>query len=189
MPDRDQLAFLMRAIKFASEKHRNQTRKDGRTPYINHPIEVIEILASGGGIDDVEILAAAVLHDTIEDTDTTAEELRTVFGDNVTFLVQECTDDKSLPRADRKRLQEEHAPRLSVGAKQIKMGDKVSNMRDMVENPPPDWSWERRSEYLNWCWRVYNGLKGVNSDLEQLFERRHTESRRLLDERKPTATK
>jgi GTP diphosphokinase / guanosine-3',5'-bis(diphosphate) 3'-diphosphatase len=188
MPDLDQLAFLLRAIKFASEKHRNQTRKDGSTPYINHPIEVMEILASLGRVDDVDVLAAAVLHDTIEDTGTTAEELRTVFGDKVTFFVQECTDDKSLPKADRKRLQEEHAPRLSEGAKQIKMADKVSNMRDMVECPPPDWTWERRSEYLNWCWRVYSGLKGANPELEQVFERRHAESRRLLDERKPAPT-
>ncbi len=182
----DELAFLMRAIKFAAEKHKKQKRKDGQTPYINHPIEVMETLANSGDVSDVEILAAAVLHDTIEDTGTTADELRTAFGDRVAFIVQECTDDKSLPKFERKRLQEEHAAHLSDGARQLKICDKVSNMRDMVEAPPPDWSWERRSEYLNWCRRVFKGLQGVNPKLDDLFERRIAESRRLLDERNPS---
>jgi guanosine-3',5'-bis(diphosphate) 3'-pyrophosphohydrolase len=185
MPNGDQLAFLMRAIKFAAEKHKFQKRKDGLTPYINHPIEVMEILSRLGDVDDVEVLAAAVLHDTVEDTETTPDDLRTAFGDKVTFYVQECTDDKSLPKPERKKLQELHAPHISEGAKQIKLADKISNMRDMVDSPPPEWTWDRRSEYLNWCWRVYAGLKGVNPKLDTVFENRHAESRRLLDERKP----
>lgn len=188
MPSHDELAFLSLAIKFASDKHRFQKRKDNQTPYINHPVEVMETLAGVGKIDDVEILAAAVLHDTIEDTNTTEEELRTVFGDRVTFIVQEVSDDKSLPKSERKKLQEEHAARLSDGAKQVKIADKISNMRDMVDSPPPDWSWEQRSEYLNWCLRVFVGLRGVNAELESLFERRYNNARRLLDERRPAAT-
>lgn len=189
MPDCHQLAMLLQAVKFASSKHRTQKRKDNETPYINHPLEVMEIIATHGKVDDVEVLAAAVLHDTIEDTETTADELRTMFGERVTFMVLECTDDKALPKSERKRLQQDHAPHLSTGAKAIKIGDKVSNMRDMVETPPADWSWDRRSEYLNWCERVYSGLKGANTDLDALFERRHAEYRRLLDEWKPAAAK
>lgn len=186
MANQEQLAFLLRAIKFAADKHRFQKRKDKATPYINHPVEVMETLAGVGKVEDVEILAAAVLHDSIEDTETTVDELRTIFGDRVTFLVQEVSDDKSLPKAERKKLQEEHAPRLSAGAKQIKIADKVSNMRDMSDSPPPDWNWQRRSEYVEWCRRVFQGLKGVNSDLDVFFERRYEYARKLLDERRPS---
>lgn len=170
MPEQgNETSFILNAARFAAGKHKSQKRKDGQTPYINHPLEVADILARVARVSDPEILAAALLHDTIEDTGTTAEELRTVFGERVVSLVQECTDDKSLPKADRKRLQVEHAPHKSDDAKLIKIADKISNMRDVVELPPADWSWERRSEYIDWCERVFNGLKGVNYDLDQMF--------------------
>src|SRR4051794_29805879 len=124
--DIDGIPALLKALKFAAQKHRNQRRKDSdASPYINHLIEVAEALASVGGITDLTTLQAAVLHDTIEDTQTSPEELEALFGSEVRGLVEEMTDDKRLPKAERKRLQTERAPRLSNRAKQIKIADKI----------------------------------------------------------------
>jgi guanosine-3',5'-bis(diphosphate) 3'-pyrophosphohydrolase len=129
------LPKLLQAISFAAKKHSPQKRKgaDGE-PYINHPVEVANLLANVGKIKDIDILIAAVLHDTIEDTETSAEEITNLFGAEVCGMVLEVTDNKSLPKAERKQKQIEHAPHLSTGAKQIKLGDKISNIRDVTEN-------------------------------------------------------
>jgi guanosine-3',5'-bis(diphosphate) 3'-pyrophosphohydrolase len=164
------LSLLFRALSFAARKHRTQKRKDHETPYINHPLEVTEILVTAGKIRDAEVLAAAALHDTIEDTETSAEELRTAFGDRVMSLVKECTDDKSLPKEERKRLQVVHAPDKTPAAKAIKIADKISNMRDISERPPADWTLERKRNYIKWADEVWQGLKGVNAGLDKLFE-------------------
>lgn len=135
---------LLRAVAFAARKHRHQRRKDGAaSPYINHPIEVARVLADVGAVTDLELLMAAVLHDTIEDTETTPEELEREFGPAVRALVEEVTDDKSLPKATRKRLQVEHAPALPERARQLKVADKICNVRDVTHDPPTDWSLDR----------------------------------------------
>ena len=165
------LAKFIQAASFAAKKHIRQKRKgaDGE-PYINHPLEVANLLANVGKVDDYDILIAAVLHDTIEDTETTPEEITELFGKRVCELVLEVTDDKSLPKATRKQKQIEHSPHLSAGAKHIKLGDKISNIRDVTENPPDSWSDERRLEYIIWGEKVIAGVRGTNADLEQYFD-------------------
>lgn len=165
------VANLLRALSFASIKHRDQRRKDVEaSPYINHPIAVATVLAVEGNVADDDILVAAVLHDTVEDTETTFAELEEHFGAAVTELVRELTDDKSLPKDVRKQLQIDHAPGRSVGAKQMKIADKVSNLRDITASPPADWSLERRREYLDWAEQVVAGCRGINPLLDGVFD-------------------
>ncbi|HVF31111.1 MAG TPA: HD domain-containing protein, partial [Pyrinomonadaceae bacterium] len=154
---------ILAAASFAAEKHTGQKRKgrDGQ-PYINHPLEVAQLLTSVGAVDDDDVLAAALLHDTVEDCGVTLEEIGQRFGPVVSGYVGEVTDDKSLPKAERKRLQIEHAPHLSHGAKQIKLADKISNIRDVTNNPPEGWSIDRRREYVEWGQNVVAGLRGAN---------------------------
>ena len=168
---KNDLSKLLQAASFSAKKHSFQKRKgaDGE-PYINHPLEVANLLVNVGKVEDYDILIAAILHDTVEDTDTTAEQLTEMFGENVSSMVLEVTDDKSLPKKERKQRQIEHAPHLSIGAKQIKLCDKISNITDVTHNPPHDWSNERRLEYINWGEKVVAGLRGVNPDLEDYFD-------------------
>lgn len=162
---------ILRATKFSADQHRYQKRKGtDATPYINHPIEVAETLARVGGVNDVDILVAAILHDTVEDTGVSAEQIEEMFGARVRGFVMEVTDDKSLPKQERKRKQEEHAPHLSPEAKQIKLSDKSSNIKEIMNNPPADWSHERKLEYLDWGERVVAGLRGVNKEMEDYFD-------------------
>lgn len=165
------LSKLIQAASFAAKKHAGQKRKgaDGE-PYINHPLEVANLLANVGKVEDYDVLIAGLLHDTVEDTGTTKEELTELFGAQVADYVLEVTDDKSLPKAERKRKQIEHAPHLSQGAKQIKLADKISNIRDVTQNPPHDWSQERRLEYIQWGENVVAGLRGANTHLEEYFD-------------------
>lgn len=164
-------ARLLEAVKFAADQHRFQTRKGTESsPYINHPIDVAELLARVGGVSDEDVLVAALLHDTVEDTGATPEQLEATFGAGVRALVMEVTDDKSLPKEVRKRLQVEHAGHLSPGARQIKLCDKISNIRDVANDPPAGWSLERRVEYLQWAEDVVARLRGVNPALESLFD-------------------
>lgn len=167
----DATAALLTALRFAAQKHSKQRRKDSdATPYINHPIAVAEILARVGRVTDTTTLLAAVLHDTIEDTQTTPEELDQHFGPEVRSLVQELTDNKSLPKPTRKRLQIEHAPHLSMRAKQIKIADKISNLGDITADQPADWPLERKRQYLDWAEKVVLGCRGCNSNLERYFD-------------------
>jgi guanosine-3',5'-bis(diphosphate) 3'-pyrophosphohydrolase len=162
--------LILKAAQFAAQKHKNCRRKDPeKSPYIIHPISVALVIAETGDVDDPEVLAAALLHDTIEDTDTTSEELTSVFGEKVCRLVEEVSDDKSLEKAERKRLQIEHAPELSPEAVLIKLGDKISNVKDVTNSPPADWNVERRMEYLDWTEKVITNCPKVNSALEQHF--------------------
>ena len=167
----DTVGMLLRAIAFSAEKHRDQRRKGvDASPYINHCIATAEMVANVAGVRDRDILIAAVLHDTVEDTRTGFEELEESFGPKVRSLVREVTDDKTLPKAKRKSLQVEHAPHLSAGAKLIKIADKISNILDMSDRPPAGWSLERRSEYLEWAESVVAGCRGESAPLEALFD-------------------
>ena len=162
---------LTAATLFAAEKHRDQRRKDERgTPYINHPIMVVNLMADIGNVTDIEALQAGLLHDTVEDTKTTPEELEEHFGRGVRDLVMEVTDDKRLDSAVRKRLQIEHAPYLSPRAKVIKLADKIANLRDLLESPPVSWEPERRRQYVQWSNDVVAGCRKMNSPLEDLYD-------------------
>lgn len=162
---------LLAAAAFAAKKHTGQNRKGkDEEPYINHPLEVANLLASVGGVEDVEVLMAGLLHDTVEDTETTAHDIELRFGKRTAGIVMEVTDDKSLPKAERKRLQVEHAPHLSTGAKLVKLADKISNITDILERPPAGWDDQRRREYVEWGENVVNGVRGTNSELERHFD-------------------
>ena len=172
---------LLEAIRFAAEKHRNQRRKDSeQSPYVNHPIEVTQLLWEVGGVRDIDVLLAAILHDTVEDTDTRPEEIRERFGVQVLSFVMEVTDDKSLPKEKRKRLQIENAAHKSYGAKLIKLADKACNVRNLVTMPPKDWSLERRQEYLLWTEKVVAGLRGTNAALEEYYDHELASGKMLL---------
>ncbi|MBF0289827.1 MAG: bifunctional (p)ppGpp synthetase/guanosine-3',5'-bis(diphosphate) 3'-pyrophosphohydrolase [SAR324 cluster bacterium] len=165
------MTLILKSIQFAAHKHRDQLRKDGQTPYINHPIEVAEVLWVEGKVRDPRLIAAAILHDTIEDTETTPDELRGLFGQKILSWVQEVTDDKSLSKAKRKHMQVIHAPTASKGAKQIKIADKICNIRDLIRRPPAKWHVDRKQEYLTWSDQVVEGLHGCNQLLEVSYEK------------------
>jgi guanosine-3',5'-bis(diphosphate) 3'-pyrophosphohydrolase len=165
------IPVIIRATAFAAAKHRRQRRKDAEaSPYINHPIALVDVLVNEAAVEDAIVLAAALLHDTIEDTATTAQELEALFGQETTGIVLEVTDDKSLPKAERKRAQIVHAPALSPAAKLVKLADKICNLRDMSTAPPADWPLERRREYFDWAKQVIDGLRGAHARLEALFD-------------------
>jgi len=175
------IVALFRALHFAAGKHRDQRRKGAEaSPYINHPIEVAELLARVGEITDVVTLQAAILHDTLEDTQTTPQELETAFGPEVHRVVEEITDNKQLPKAERKRQEIEHAPHLSARAKLVKLADKISNVRSIIQTPPTGWSLERKQEYLDWSARVVAGCRGCNPALEQAYDNILAEGKRVL---------
>jgi len=160
------ISRLLRAISFAAEKHRNQRRKDEEaSPYINHPIALAALLVTVGGIEDVVVLQAAILHDTVEDTDTSFAELAEHFGEEVASIVREVTDDKNLAKAQRKQMQIDHAPHASRAAALVKLADKICNLRDVVDAPPAHWPLERRQAYFDWARRVVDGLPRVNDAL------------------------
>lgn len=165
------VALILRAAAYAADKHRDQRRKGaiGR-PYIGHPLEVAALLANVGRVVDDNILVAALLHDVVEDTDTTRDDIAKTFGLSVADLVMEVTDDKTLPRQQRKDLQVQHAPTYSHGAKLIKIADKISNVREIAEDPPEKWKKKRRREYFEWAATVIDGMGDVNSELEELFQ-------------------
>ena len=176
---------ILSALKFSAEKHRNQRRKDPvASPYINHPIQVAELLWNVGEVRDIVVILGALLHDTIEDTQTRPEEIKDLFGQEVLDLVLEVTDDKRLPKAERKRLQIVDAPNKSQRAKQLKMCDKICNVRDVTSAPPKGWNFERRWEYLDWTESVIAGVRGANPKLEALYDRVLSEGRRKLNDEK-----
>ena len=171
-------SLILKALEFAAVRHRTQLRKGlGRTPYINHPIQVASLLANDAGETDPVLLAAAILHDVIEDTvdsvqarDELISSIARIFGEEILFLTLEVTDDKTLEKKERKRLQVENASHKSVNAKKLKIADKIMNLRDIAENPPEDWQLQRISDYFDWAENVVAGLRGVNAKLEQLFD-------------------
>jgi guanosine-3',5'-bis(diphosphate) 3'-pyrophosphohydrolase len=176
-----ELPEFLRAAAFAARKHRLQRRKDAEaSPYINHPIEVAALLAEEGGVTDATTLTAAVLHDTLEDTETTPAELAREFGPAIRDLVLEVTDDKRLPKAERKSLQASGASRLSARAKLIRIADKLANVRDIIHHPPAHWELERRRAYLEWTEAVVAGCRGISPSLEACYDRALREGREIL---------
>jgi guanosine-3',5'-bis(diphosphate) 3'-pyrophosphohydrolase len=167
----ESVGLILKALRFAAEKHSDQRRKDAKSsPYINHPIQVAETLWTIGGVRDVTLLLAAILHDTIEDTGTRPDEIRAEFGEAVLALVLEVTDDKSLPKQVRKQLQVETAPHKTQNAKLLKLADKICNIHDIITSPPADWPQERKQEYLLWTEKVVAGLRGVNEAMETYYD-------------------
>ncbi|XP_075431580.1 guanosine-3',5'-bis(diphosphate) 3'-pyrophosphohydrolase MESH1 [Ascaphus truei] len=167
-------ALVLKAANFAAVKHKRQRRMDvEKTPYINHPIGVATILSQEAGITEIAVLQAALLHDTVEDTNTTFLEIEEQFGLEVRGIVEEVTDDKKLPKLERKRLQIEHARHCSNGAKLVKLADKLYNLQDLNRCTPNGWTVQRVQEYFQWASEVVKGLRGTNAVLEgkldQLF--------------------
>ena len=167
------LQLISKAFNFAASRHVDQRRKGAKAePYINHPAEVAWILAENGA--DARLIAAGALHDTVEDVGVTFEELTREFGQDVSDLVREVTDDKSLSKQERKLLQIEHAAHASEGAKMLKMADKIANLRALLSSPPPDWNEARIAEYFTWAKKVVDNCRGVNQGLEETFDHAYT---------------
>ena len=167
-----QIDLILDALELSAHKHRDQRRKDPRaSPYVNHPIAVARILGHDGRVHDPEVIAAALLHDTLEDTRTSAGELRRRFGPRIAAMVREVTDNKRLSKPRRKRLQIEHARSLSHGARLVKLADKIANLRDLLVSPPVGWSLARRQEYFDWAKAVVDEIRGTNPRLEREFDR------------------
>jgi GTP diphosphokinase / guanosine-3',5'-bis(diphosphate) 3'-diphosphatase len=163
--------LLLKALSFAAYKHRHQRRKGVRAiPYINHPIALADLLVRTAEISDPEVIATALLHDTVEDTCTTNKELKKEFGPVISKLVAELTDDKRLPSDERKRRQVEHAPSLSPRARMVKLADKTCNLRDVVHDPPAKWPLRRKQEYFDWAKEVVDKIRGTNTKLEKAFD-------------------
>lgn len=176
------LNLIFKAILFAIDKHEGQIRKDAeRSPYITHPLLVAQALLEIGDVQDLPTLIAAILHDTLEDTKTTEVEIRKAFGEEILQIVLEVTDDKSLEKMARKRLQVVHAPSISNKAKVIKLSDKLVNCRDILNSPPEDWPMERRREYIQWAADVVENLRNTNALLELAFDQILSDAEESLD--------
>jgi GTP diphosphokinase / guanosine-3',5'-bis(diphosphate) 3'-diphosphatase len=167
------MELVLQAAAFAAEKHRTQRRKDVETPYINHPIQLAYILVQAN-IEDPIVLAAALLHDTVEDTSTTFDEIEIVFGFEIARIVAECSDDKTLTKLERKQAQIDHAAKLSHKARLVKIADKIANISDIEGAPPAGWSTERKREYFDWAKAVVDQMRGTNKPLEQRFDAEFT---------------
>ena len=177
----EQTNRILKALAFAAEKHRFQKRKDTEgTPYINHPIQVALTLAETGDETDEDLLMAAILHDTIEDTKTTPEEISERFGSAVLNLVLEVTDDKNLTKEERKKLQVLNASKKSELARRLKLADKICNVADIIHHPPDNWTRDRKLQYLNWAEQVLEGLIGTNAKLENKLQELIQEGREVF---------
>jgi guanosine-3',5'-bis(diphosphate) 3'-pyrophosphohydrolase len=172
MVDHSGMKKILEAAFFAARKHTHQRRKNIEDiPYINHPLEVADLLSSAGGITDEDILCAALLHDTVEDTGTRIWEIESLFGPVVAGYVTEVSDDKSLPKEERKRRQVQHAGSLSPGATLIKLADRISNLRSITAEPPKGWTTGRQLEYFRWSKEVFENLPKNGALLENLFRK------------------
>jgi len=174
---------ILKAAVFAADKHRDQRRKDQfASPYINHPLGVANILVNEvDDITDYVAIKAALLHDTIEDTETSPQEIEDSFGPAVLKVVLEKSDDKSLPKEVRKLFQIQDASSLSRSAKLVAIADKICNLRDMANSPPFDWPLDRQIEYFDWCKEVVDQMRGVHSGLEALFDQAYAMRPREMD--------
>jgi len=161
---------ILAAARFAAERHAAQRRKGrGAEPYVNHLLEVAELLARTADSLDTSLIVAALLHDTIEDVGVTRAELAARFGEDVAALVAQVSDDKSLPKVARKMLQLENAQNKSPRAQALSASDKIANLRSIVHSPPADWSFERKLEYVRWARQVVGRFTGLNGRLAEEF--------------------
>jgi (p)ppGpp synthase/HD superfamily hydrolase len=177
----DGVILVSRAFDFAARAHSAQRRKGMRAaPYVNHLAEVALLLAEATRGQDPELVAAGLLHDTLEDTVTDREALEREFGPVVAGLVAEVTDDKSLPQSQRRELQVRTTPDKSVRARMLKIADKTSNLRSILESPPVGWSRRRKIEYFEWGRRVVEACGEVNGTLEGLFREAYAEGLKAL---------
>lgn len=164
-----QLSQFISTAAFAADKHKDQRRKDASsTPYINHPLGVADILSQTGH-DDLPTLQAALLHDTLEDTDTTLAELEITFGSQVAHIVAECSDNKTQSKQVRKQIQIDKARTVSIKAKQVKLADKLYNLRDLQTNSPPDWDIRRIKEYFIWAGKVTRQIEDASPAITELL--------------------
>jgi len=163
--------LVLHALTFAARKHKDQRRKDAKaSPYINHPIALAEVLWTEGKVRDTATIAASLLHDTLEDTETTLAELRGQFGERISGVVAEVTDVKWLKKHSRKRIQIARAHQSSRQARLVKLADKICNLRDIIASPPAGWSLEQRRKYFDWAKEVVDQIRGTNSRLERRFD-------------------
>jgi guanosine-3',5'-bis(diphosphate) 3'-pyrophosphohydrolase len=162
--------ILLKAVSFAAEKHVGQYRKDAAsTPYIIHPIGVAKSLWEEGGVRSLNVLVAALLHDTLEDTNTTSEEIEGFFGGRIRQTVEELTNDPNLSTDENKQRQIDHARQLSLNAQLVKLADRLYNIRDL-RSPPPSWNQDKVKSYLNWGQKLLRELRGTNAALENALE-------------------
>jgi (p)ppGpp synthase/HD superfamily hydrolase len=176
----DSVRHILAAAHFAAEKHAQQKRKgENGEPYFNHLLEVAELIAASSPHLDVELVMAAFLHDTVEDTGVTLQELEQRFGKDVADLVAEVTDDKSLPKETRKQLQVEHTPEKSPRAQTLKLADKISNLRAIIASPPVGWSPERKQQYFEWARQVVSGIASPNEFLKSEFDKAYRQISKL----------
>lgn len=175
MTKANSVLLVARAFDFAARRHVAQRRKgEAAEPYVNHLAEVAALLAEATDGKDAELVAAGLLHDTIEDQGVTQAELAQAFGATVASLVAEVTDDKALNWAERKRLQVELAPTKSKRARLIKLADKTSNLRSIARDAPETWSAKRQHDYVEWATQVIAGCRGSNDRLETEFDAART---------------
>ncbi len=168
---------VLKAADAAARWHAHQRRKGtAAEPYVNHLLEAASLVAEATGGEDPNLVAAALLHDAVEDQQISPALIADMWGEDVAGLVMEVTDDKSLDKATQKRLQVENAPHKSRRAKIIKLADKISNLRALAASPPSDWSVTRRLEYVTWARDVAKGLRGANPWLEAEFDKAANEA-------------
>jgi (p)ppGpp synthase/HD superfamily hydrolase len=166
------LAMLTQAYDLAARAHAGQRRKGIDVPYINHPCAVAAMTAEALGHDDIEAIAAAVLHDVLEDTEVTEPELAARFGPRVTALVKELTDAPDwldLPLLDRKARQAEKMARGSIEARVIKIADQLSNIGDLCMAFGA-WPQAHNRAYLAGAQTVVDACRGVAPRLEAAFD-------------------
>lgn len=185
----NEAVLIARAVHFAAVHHKDQHRKGADLdPYMNHLAEVAAYVATSDTPPDADVIAAAYLHDTVEDTPVSHEDLVHGFGERIAGIVREVTDDKSLPTAERRRLQVERAASLSREARLIKIADKTSNVRAVLHSPPSDWSADRILDYVAWARQVVERIRGTDAKLEDAFDRIATEADRYRSDQAPRST-
>jgi (p)ppGpp synthase/HD superfamily hydrolase len=163
---------VLKAADAVARWHVHQRRKGAaEEPYINHLLEVASLVAEATEGKDPDLIIAALLHDAIEDQEVPSRMIADIWGKEVAKVVEELTDDKAAPKADRKRKQVEGASKKSHRAKLIKLADKTSNLRAITASPPPEWTVKRRTEYVEWARDVVSGLRGTNAFLEAEFDK------------------
>ena len=182
------LRSLTKALVFAAEAHRNQRRKGAaQEPYLNHLIEVLDLVVKATDGADMDILIAALLHDVVEDTSTSYEDVAANFGERVAEIVRENSDDMSLPKADRRLARIAAMPLKSREARLVKIADVISNLRAIAVSPPAGWPAERKLGYLQSCRRLVDAGRGTDAAIERIFDQTADDVERTIREEVPFA--